>query len=179
MTLPLKLDFGNISHADEYESRKEDYIQNLFCFDHPEDFVYEKECFELLNSLKNEKRKIRIWANNRCCEELCFLYFLMSFLKEKDIYCVDIPIDQNKEDRRFDTYTYTSNLKNLDCISYYRVDNKTKYESEQKWNELKNINSNLRILKDNKIYSINYDDAVDIELDVLNKEENVMQLIGQ
>ena len=179
MTLSIKLDFGNITHASQFESRKDEYIQNNFCFDEPERFVYENKSFEVLNDLKHEKRKIRIWAGTRDSEELCGLYFLTSFLKEQDIYWVEIPVDQNESIGKYDTFTYTSQLRDKNQISYKKIDKSIKYEFEQKWFELTKINSDLRIFKDNKLCSINYEDVANVVLDVLDDEEEVMQLVGK
>lgn len=179
IVFPMKLHFGNICNVNNFEARKADYQSLFFYFDDLDDCIYEKKAYESLSILINEERKIRIWAGQRDSEELCGLYFLCHFLNEKDLYLVNIPIDKSCDIERYDTFTYTSEFLDIENIPYIKIDDHKKNKFKGKWNQLKNINSDLRVYMNGEICSVNYGDVLNIIFNSLDNEEDMMQLIGR
>lgn len=123
-----------------------------------------------------ENRKIRIWTSHSNIHEyLSFLYI-----------CHKCP---NNDISVIFTDDYEKNLYSLGAANYKEITKILKYEIHlikkdiekynNEWLELVKINSELRLFKNKKIISVNYDYLNEYILKYYNKKEDIRKIIAK
>ena len=131
---------------------------------------------EKLKSIK--EKQIRIWYSSLDNEDMCSLYFLISYFYNKniDIFICDIA---DKEHFSFSSYI-SSEIKELSKNTIL-LDNKQKINFKKNWENLVKENNDLRILNNGKLMSFSFDylDSKIIDLIKINKNIEYLELVGK
>lgn len=124
------------------------------------------------------ENKIRIWYSSLDNEDMCSLYFLVSYFCNKDIeiYVCDIA---NEEKFSFSSYL-SSEIKELSKNTIL-LDDKEKIKYKEKWETLIKENEDLRILNNGTLMSFSFDYLDSKILDIIknNKDIEYFELIGK
>lgn len=164
-------DLSNIENYEIYLPKKI-YLENII-------YNFKSRIDELNKSIKN-KNKIRIWSSHKEINSYLLLLYLCNYLKN---YKCDIFVVYSNE---YDEECYSPS-----CMLYEELEKLSHLEHKltkeeilsfsNEWVNIRNINSEMRILENNKVKSVSYDYFDDEILEKLKKLGAVKQihLIGQ
>lgn len=191
----LQLSYGNISKIEE--RKLESYKAMGFLYGETNSRAYKSGFTKMnvLNILKNTKKKIRIWAGKRASDDICGLYYLChELIDNNNLYLVDVPIrdDSHLWSQEVDYYMCNDSFGSLHLFDgtkeqmdyYYNFYNSIVYEKiskkdmkkyAKKWEELVSINSNIRLYEDGEIHCYNYSDFYD-EILSINNGKTIMAM---
>lgn len=124
------------------------------------------------------ENKIRIWYSSLDNEDMCSLYFLVSYFCNKniEIYICDIA---NEEKFSFSSYL-SSEIKEMSKNTIL-LNNKEKMKYKEKWENLVKENDDLRILNKGTLMSFSFDYLDSKILDIIKNNKNIeyFELIGK
>lgn len=167
----LFLSVGDISDADDYNSRRADchrmsllgkFSDRQLNEPYVPDF-YKKNNDQLLAATE---RKIRVWYSPKSSEDLCLLYYLCHKYFDKEIYVISVPdMGCRFPSREIEAFIcgnadaeFDLNTKDISRIKHYlsfydslkpsELSFQKKSEYRNIWNKLVDSNSELRIVED-------------------------------
>ena len=156
--LGMSLSIGDI------KNNRIDFLRRFY-----QDYNYDYT--ELLNKILNNITNdtiIRIWSSKKNDDEYMLLLFLCNFLKDKI----------NKINLVF-ANDYNKFLCSINALDYRKINDVLKYEKTlskdeikayaKEWNDLVEINSELRVLENKKVKNKKYSDYYDIILNILKE----------
>ena len=156
--LGMSLSIGDIKY------NRIDFLRKFYQDDN---YNYTKSLNEILNSITNDTI-IRIWSSKKNDDEYMLLLFLCNFLKDKT----------NKINVIFAS-DYNEFLYSINALEYKEIRSILKYEKTlskdeieayaKEWNDLVEINSELRVLENGEIKNKKYSDYYDIILNTLKE----------
>lgn len=167
-TLWMGLSIGDI---------KMNHLEFFKKFCHDSNYNYIDSLNELLNNINNDT-KIRIWSSKKNDDDYMLLLFLCNFLKDKT----------NKISVVFSS-DYDG-VCSINALDYKEIESVLKYEkllSEEEillfsnqWNNLVEINSELRVFNGEKVENKKYADYYDTILNILKENSvcTIANLIG-
>lgn len=124
------------------------------------------------------ENKIRIWYSSLDNEDMCSLYFLVSYFCNKniEIYICDIATEEKFS---FSSYL-SSEIKELSKNTIL-LNNKEKMKYKEKWENLVKENDDLRILNKGTLMSFSFDYLDSKILDIIKNNKNIeyFELIGK
>lgn len=165
MTFCCILSYGNIKYLENYKVK---LLKNVT--------IPINSQIEKLKSIK--EKQIRIWYSSLDNEDMCSLYFLISYFYNKniDIFICDIA---NKEHFSFSSYI-SSEIKELSKNTIL-LNNKEKRNFKKNWDKLVKENNDLRVLNNGKLMSSSFDylDSKIINLIKTNKNIEYLELVGK
>lgn len=131
---------------------------------------------EKLKSIK--EKQIRIWYSSLDNEDVCSLYFLISYFCNKniEIFICDIA---NEDCFSFSSYT-SSEIKELSKNTIL-LDSNEKINYKRIWDDLVKENNDLRILNYGKLMSFSFDylDSMIINFIKIEKKIEYLELVGK
>lgn len=164
-------DLSNIENYEIYLPKKI-YLENII-------YNFKSRIDELNKSIKN-KNKIRIWSSHKEINSYLLLLYLCNYLKD---YKCDIFVVYSNE---YDEECYSPSCmlcEELEKLSHleHKLTKEEILSFSNEWVNIRNINSEMRILENNKVKSVSYDYFYDEILEKLKKLGAVKQihLIGQ
>ncbi len=181
--LDTYLGFGNISDVEDFNTRKSDY-QLLFkqMFFEPLETPPNKEqilrFYKEINKLKNTSTCFKIYASKKYIHEYCGLLYVCSLLQNEKLYLFDFPEKYSRPDY------YLEDLINhkvkTDNLTYSLINQEEKDSNNSQWISLKENNSELRVIENNKIINHKYSDYYDYIKSFYSndKEQNYIKIIG-
>lgn len=118
----------------------------------------------------NETKKVRIWYSSLDNEEVCTLYFLVSYFYERNI---EILICDTADSAHYSLIAYKDeDIPSLALNSTaILLDDKKKYRAI--WEKLVQEDSDLRVRDNNKIISVSFNYLDSKILDILKKYEKI------
>jgi len=160
---------GNLKDIDEFKIYvPEEIIKSIQVYD------FSEQINELNEAVKNNS-KIRVWCSYQDSDSYILLTYICNYLKDKDcdIYvaysddydnnCMS-PAQLNEEELEqlelYEHKLHTSNILELSKI----------------WNDIKNNNVDIRIMKNNKVKLVSYNYFDDIIINKLKELGNVKQV---
>ena len=157
--LPLLLSIGDIkNHLFDREVVYNDFYENVVEFKNTID--------DLLNSI-NQDTIIRIYSSKINIDDYLLMLYICNLLKDKDNTIKVVFVSDYKD---------VFSLGALDTTEVKEVLNKEIELTEEQvnnyskeWEELINVNSELRVFENNKVINKNYSDYDDIILNELDK----------
>ena len=138
---------------------------------------------ELLNEISNNITNdtiIRIWSSKKNDDEYMLLLFLCNFLKDK-INTINVVFSSDYNELQY----------SINFLDYKKVNNVLKYEKTlskdkikayaKEWNNLVEINSEIRTLEDGKVKNKKYSNYYDIILNILKERTpcKIGNLVGE
>ncbi len=190
--LTLRLSQGDIlSGINKEDCKRKDIVKNWLTYNPykkindidkmAEEFY--NLVYEDLETLKNTKSDIRIWLSDEM-NEMCGFLFVCDLLKEKNInIClVKMPKEIKTENgyKRYAGFFEVSPEEIFNFIKYEKVLKREELnKNSSKWQKLKNENTELRILENDKVLSANmnyYDDIIRKEF--TENPKPIVHLIG-
>jgi len=174
----LIIPFALFLSIGDIKNNREEFLKKLY----PEiDFKSSNEEFlnELLNNI-DENTKIRIWSSKKNDDDYLLVLYICYLLKDK---CTNISVIYTSD---YNEYTYT-----LGAMDYKEVEDLLKYEKSltqeeiaclsDEWNSLVDVNSELRVIENDKMENKKYSDYDEIILDTLKdlEECTIANLVGR
>ena len=181
--LDAYLGFGDISNVEDFNTRKSDY-QLLFkhMFFEPLETPPNKEqilrFYKEINKFKNLSTCFKIYASKKYIHEYCGLLYVCSLLQNEKLYLFDFPEKYSRPD------WYLNDLINrkveTDNLTYSLINHEEKDSYNGQWIQLKEINSELRVIENNKIINHKYSDYYDYIKSFYSngKEQDYIKIIG-
>lgn len=138
---------------------------------------YKDKISKLINLIDNNYI-VRVWTSHYDTDDYLLLLFISSYLKDR----VDNIIVLYSDDYKKECYSpCTMTSKELDKLSTYEhiLSKEEINKLSEEWDRIKKENSDLRIIQDGKVVSINYDYFNDEIITILNKKgsTSVMDII--
>lgn len=146
----VSLSIGNLSNIDNYivELPKNIYHEKIVC-------NLNNEISKLISFVDSDY-KIRIWSSHIVPDSYLLLLFVCSCLKNKIDNIIVLYSDEYNEEC-YSPGTMTSDeLEKLSALEHI-LSKKEICELSDKWNMIKKENSNLRIVQNENVKSVNYD----------------------
>ncbi len=169
--VPLLLSLGDIkNHLFDREVVYNDFYENVEELKNTID--------DLLNSI-NKDTTIRIYSSKIDIDDYLLMLYICNLLKDKDNTIKVVFVSDYKDAfslGALDTTEVKEVLNNEIILTKVEINNYSK-----DWEELININSELRVLENNKVINKNYSDYDNIILNELDKlgQCKIPQLIGK
>ena len=159
--LEMYLSIGDI------KNNRLDFLKKLhkkYC-DYNYTYNYNEVLKEILNNITNDT-VIRIWSSMKNDDDYMLLLFLCNFLKDT-INTINVVFSSDYNELQY-SINFLDYKKVNDVLKYEKTLSKDEIKDYAKeWNNLVEINSELRVLENGEVKSKRYSDYYDILLNIL------------
>lgn len=163
---PISFSTGDFKDLDNYTIKlpKEIYEEDII-------INYKDKISKLINLIDNNYI-VRVWTSHYDTDDYLLLLFISSYLKDR----VDNIIVLYSDDYKQECYSPSAmTSKELDKLSTYEhiLSKEEINKLSEEWDRIKKENSDLRIIQDGKVVSINYDYFNDEIISIVDKKESI------
>lgn len=146
----VSLSVGDLSNIDNY------IVELPECIYHEKIVCDLNENISRLIKFVEAGNKIRIWSSHTAPDDYLLLLFICNCLKNKIDNISVLYSDEYKEECYSPGAMTSGELKKLSAFEH-KLSKKEIYELSDKWDMIKKKNTDLRIIKNNNIKSVNYE----------------------
>ena len=173
--LEMHLSIGDIKN-NHLEFLKK--LHQKYC-DYNYTYNYNEVLKEILNNITNDT-VIRIWSSKKNDDDYMLLLFLCNFLKDK-INTINVVFSSDYNELQY-SINFLDYRKVNDVLKYEKTLSKDEIKAYAKeWNDLVEINSELRKLENGEVKNKKYSDYYDIILNTLKERTpcKIGNLVGE
>ena len=157
------------------------FLKKLYqkCYDYNYTYNYNEELKKILNNITNDTI-IRIWSSKKNDDDYMLLLFLCNFLKDK-LNTINVVFANDYNELQY-SINFLDYKKVNDVLKYEETLSKDKIKAYAKeWNNLVEINSEIRTLKNGEVKNKRYSDYYEIILSILKERTpcKIASLIGE